>query len=338
MDSSIQADRASASAARHELQVLAHGCGTYQPDLAVISVTGRDRVRWLNGMISNNVRDLAPNHGIYSFVLNAQGQIQGDLYVFNLGETILLVMEEEQKGTLIPLLRRYIIMDKVELQDLSEQYITFFLLGPRSRQVLTDSGIHTQTPDTLSAIQSDWTGSSVIVIRGDNPCVPCFGVLVGSHKGDAFLDAIRKSGAEEVPPEAVEAFRVLCGTPRMGVDMRERTLPQETGQDRALNFSKGCFIGQEIVERIRARGSVHRTFSGFEMHGPEPAPGTKVQSDGKDVGEITSVARIATDTGERIIGLGYLRREFASHEKELTSGATKIRVSSLPFRELLMNN
>src|SRR5438046_10130694 len=85
-------------------------------------------------------------------------------------------------------------------------------------------------------------------------------------------------------------FRILRGIPKVGQDIRERALPQETGQERALNYTKGCYIGQEIVERIRARGNVHKTFMGFEVDGPVPARGTQIQSACKDAGKMPSIA------------------------------------------------
>ena len=99
------------------------------------------------------------------------------------------------------------------------------------------------------------------------------------------------------------------GIPRYGIDIRERDLPQETEQERALNFSKGCYVGQEIVERIRSRGQVRRKFTGFEVNGPLPSPGSKVLVDGKEVGEITSAASLPLSGGERRVALGYIRRE-----------------------------
>ena len=103
---------------------------------------------------------------------------------------------------------------------------------------------------------------------------------------------------------ALELLRIAAGIPRYGVDIRERDLPQETEQDRALNFSKGCYVGQEIVERIRSRGQVRRKFTGFEIDGPLPAAGSKIQVDGKDVGEITSAASLPVAGGERRGGAG----------------------------------
>jgi aminomethyltransferase len=138
-----------------------------------------------------------------------------------------------------------------------------------------------------------------------------------------------ESGAPGIHIEALEAFRILCGVPKIGADIRERTLPQETAQDRALNFNKGCYIGQEIVERIRARGAVHRVFTGFEVDGTIQ-PGSAIQSDGKDVGQITSVTTIPTQSGERVLALGYVRREHLA-SSALTAAGVKVRPVSVPF-------
>jgi folate-binding protein YgfZ len=155
------------------------------------------------------------------------------------------------------------------------------------------------------------------------------------------------AGATPVGSEALELYRIVRGVPRFGVDLRERDLPQETGQQHALNFAKGCYIGQEIVERIRARGNVHRTFIGFEVQGePDtptsaksallgdpvlPQPGTKVRANDKDVGEITSAARVPFPSGERTLALGYLRREVAAPGATVQIGDQSGTVAILPF-------
>jgi aminomethyltransferase len=141
-------------------------------------------------------------------------------------------------------------------------------------------------------------------------------------------DSLVQNGATPVGFEALELLRVAAGIPAFGQDIRERDLPQETSQLRALNFAKGCYVGQEIVERIRSRGAVHRQFSGFEIEGQAPAPGTKLQAGGKDVGELTSVAALPEG---RTIALGYVRREAGSPGSLLAAGAAKARVSALPF-------
>jgi len=139
------------------------------------------------------------------------------------------------------------------------------------------------------------------------------------------------SGAKSVSHGALDLVRVAAGVPRYGQDIRERDLPQETEQARALNFNKGCYIGQEIVERIRSRGAVHRKFAGFDVEGALPALGTKIQSDGKDAGEITSAAALPLADGDRKVALGYIRREVASPGRKLQAGDTMLSVSNLPF-------
>jgi aminomethyltransferase len=131
-------------------------------------------------------------------------------------------------------------------------------------------------------------------------------------------------------------LRVAAGIPRYGQDIRERDLPQETEQQRAVHFSKGCYIGQEIVERIRSRGNVHRKFTGFEVQGALPSLGTKIQSDGRDIGEITSVASLPLAGGERPVALGYIRREIATPGKQFQVGNTQLSVAALPFPEIFL--
>src|SRR5271165_2174391 len=126
--------------ARAQFQALLSGCGLFDlTGRAKIAVSGGDRVRWLNGMVSNNVRDLAAGHGVYAFLLNAQGRIQADLYVFQYGfqrgESLLVDMERGQRETVLQLFDRYIISDDVEIADISDQLTALGLTGPESRTV-----------------------------------------------------------------------------------------------------------------------------------------------------------------------------------------------------------
>jgi folate-binding protein YgfZ len=113
------------------------------------------------------------------------------------------------------------------------------------------------------------------------------------------------------------------------VDIRERDLPQETGQARALNFTKGCYLGQDIVERIRSRGAVHRQFSAFLVEGALPAPGVKILADEKEVGEVTSSADLPLPAGDRKVALGYLRREAVG--KSLRAGTAVLKPATVPI-------
>src|ERR1019366_8629036 len=127
---------------RAEFQSLLSGCGFYDLNWrAKIAVTGKDRVRWLNGMVTNNIRDLAPGHGVYAFVLNPQGHILGDLYAYNRGESLLLDTDQGQTEKLLATLRRYIIMDKVELVEASGRLTALGISGPKAQEVLNAAGI-----------------------------------------------------------------------------------------------------------------------------------------------------------------------------------------------------
>src|SRR2546427_5741670 len=126
---------------RVDFHALVSGCGVYKLDRAQIVLTGSDRVRWLNGMVTNNVRDLAQGHGVYAFLLNPQGKIQGDLYAFNRGESLLVETELAQVETVLQIFDRYIIMDDVEVENLTEKFAVLGVAGPRSGEVLDSLGL-----------------------------------------------------------------------------------------------------------------------------------------------------------------------------------------------------
>lgn len=310
-----------------KLTALFTGCGIYTPDRALVSLAGQDRVRWLNGMVTNNIRDLSVGHGVYAFVLNPQGHILGDLYVFNRGESLMLEIERAQLETLLSIFRKYIIMDKVQIEDLSDKLAVIGLAGATSANVLATLDIPTDLA-SLNSVDTTQKGISIILVRGDNPCVPNHEMFVEKDKAEAVWNTLLEAGAEAVQNGSLETFRILCGIPKFGQDIRERILPQETGQERALNFTKGCYIGQEIVERIRSRGAVHRMFMGFDLAEPVAA-GTKIQGEGKDVGEITSV--MADPLKGKQLALGYLRKEYAGGDKQLRAGEAIVKPVNLPF-------
>jgi aminomethyltransferase len=330
-----QENSAVVSDSQRELTAFFAGCGVYRLNTALFSITGRDRVRWLNGMVTNNIRDLAPRHGVYAFILNAQGHILGDLYVFNRGESLLAEIDRSQVEALLPLLKRYIIMDKVEIEDLSSEMSVIGVAGHHSAEVLASIGFDPAL-SSLEFVEARLNDVPVTLVRGDNPCVPNFELLVTTEQADSLINNLKQAGAEMVSNQSLETFRILCGIPKFGQDIRERTLPQETGQDRALSFTKGCYIGQEIVERIRARGAVHRMFSGFTLEGAVPSAGTKIQSEGRDVGELTTVA--AAPIKGKQVALGFLRKEFAGGDKVLTAGEAKVSAVPLPFKGIFELN
>jgi folate-binding protein YgfZ len=315
------------SDAAGELRALTSACGVF--DLgwrAKITVKGRDRVRWLNGMITNTIKDLAPDHGNYSFVLNAQGRILGDMYVYNRGEYLVLDTDRVQRETLINTLKRFIIMDQVELSGSDESLSAIGVCGPNADKVLAASGIDSSMLQPLEIRDMTVGDMTVTVARGSEQKPGWYEIWAGPEHLSRLWNMLVQGGAQPVGAEALELWRVVRGIPQYGADIRDRDLPQETGQTQALNFTKGCYIGQEIVERIRSRGQVHRRFTGFEFDGAMPAPG-KFEEQGRLVAEVTSVAHI----GSKKYGLGYVRRETGEPGARLNLGGIAATVVDPPF-------
>ncbi len=349
MNTSLQVSSSQASAipsdygdARAEFHALLSGCGIYDlKSQAKIRITGSDRVRWLNGMVTNNVRDLTPGHGAYCFLLNAQGHIQSDLYAFNLGESLLVDLDQSQREKVLQWFDHYIIADDVELADVSSQLTAIGLTGPNSRQILRTLGLLAIDSETsnlahLQFTDLEWRGLHLTLLRMGEEIKESWQLWISPDHVADLWKALTEAGGQPVGASALRWFRMARSTPRFGEDIRERDLPQETGQMRALNFSKGCYLGQEIVERIRSRGAVHRQFTAFLVEGALPEPGTKIVAaevapgkSGKEAGEVTSSAELPLPAGTKAFALGYLRREALG--KELRAGETRLHPTTVPI-------
>lgn len=315
-----------------EFAAITQSCGVY--DLGwrgKIIVTGEDRGRWLNGMVTNNVKDLPLGSGNYNFLLNAQGRIQGDMYVYNRGEYLLIDTERSQTEHITKTLDHFIIMDDVELTDATEKIASVGIQGPKAAEILKGIGIESSCPDPLTVCDLTWNGIGISVTRMTNEDYLTYEIWLAPENAGALWDALVAAGATPTGTEALEKFRVFAGVPKYGTDIRDRDLPQETEQKHALNFTKGCYIGQEIVERIRSRGNVHRMFIGFILDGPAERCAKIIVND-KEVGELTSVARVPVNNTEKVLALGYIRREAANAGAQVKVGQTTATVASLPFK------
>jgi folate-binding protein YgfZ len=319
-----------------EFAALRSNCGVYDLGYrAKISLTGGDRVRWLNGMVTNNVRDLQPGHGGYAFLLNPQGRILGDLYAYNRGDSIAVDTDRSQLEKILATFDHYIIMDDVEVKDISDQVTALGIAGTKAREVLVAAGIQIPEMQALEIAEAKCTCDcecmNCPVVRGDDPMIESYELWVAPGDVKKTWDALVLHGATPVGSEALELWRIVSGIPLYGVDIRDRDLPQETEQGRALNFNKGCYVGQEIVERIRSRGAVHRKFCGFSSDSDAGiTSGMKVSLAGKEVGEITSVASL--EAGQPLIALGYIRREVGVPGKEVLIGTAQAQIRELPFK------
>ncbi len=318
-----------------EFAAMINGVGIYDLGFrARISLTGEDRVRWLNGMVTNNIRDLAVGRGIYAFLLNAQGRILGDMNVYNRGESLVVETDHNQVEKLMATFNHFIIMDDVELENISDEQTALGLAGPKSRDLLNAVGIVVPELQPLQMItpqcKCDCDCLECVVVRGEDAEHESYEIWLAPKDVLKTWRALLAAGAMPVGSEALELQRIVAGIPLYGVDIRERDLPQETEQMRALNFNKGCYVGQEIVERIRSRGNVHRKFVGLVAEAAAAIEvGMKIVSEEKEVGEVTSVGMVATSSGKRTLVLGYIRREVGTG-REVMIGTARATVIQLP--------
>lgn len=319
------------SSARKELTSLLTDAGIF--DLGwrtLLRCAGEDRVRWLNGMVTNSVIDLKENSGCYAFVLNSQGKIQGDLDIYRLSESLWLETDRSQAETLQAFLDHYIIMDDVTLER-DDASTAIGIVGPRAKDLLIAAGFSSFPAGPMQRLEAQWRGAYSSVIATHAPLVPRYEIWIAPDHALDLWNALAAVGAVPCGAESVEQLRILEGTLAYGVDISSRDLPQETNQMRALHFSKGCYLGQEIVERIRSRGLVHRTFSGFQL-AEEVSAKTPLLVDGQPAGELTSIARIAIqDEDEYVVALGRIRMEVLERKAKLTAAGVSATPCALPF-------
>jgi folate-binding protein YgfZ len=266
---------------------------------------------------------------VYAFLLNPQGHILGDLYAYNRGDYLLVETDQSQAEKVFATFDHYIIMDDVELTNISAKLTAVGLAGPRSRRVLEAAEIAVPELEPLELRDLVWQQVGLTLVRGENEHRESYEIWLAPENVNKLRDALIQAGAGPVGSAALELYRIASGIPRYGQDIRERDLPQETEQTRALHFNKGCYVGQEIVERIRSRGGVHRYLVRLAIDAREPPPpGTKIAAGDKEVGEITSAAY--SPAAGQVVALGYVRLGEFPKEAPLAAAGAKVEISASP--------
>lgn len=281
---------------------------------AIWMAGGRDRVQYLHNVTSNDIKSLAQDRGTLALLLNPQGRILAELEIYALAEKLLLRSHAAQRERTLATLKKYIIGSKVEIEDVTEQMGSFAIEGPRAAEAVRQ--ICGAEIEGLAAM-------SIQEIEIDkNPCR----LLLRSHFGAAGaeilasrehlaalwckgLAAVRKLGGAPIGMTALNALRLEAGVPWFPVDFNEAMIPHEAALENThVSFNKGCYTGQEIVERVRSRGHVNRKRVSLKFSTSDaPAAGTKLRAGGNEVGIVTSAAY--SPSTQSAIGMGYVRRE-----------------------------
>jgi glycine cleavage system T protein len=303
---------------------------------ARLAATGADHVTFLHNMLSNDVKGLVPGQGTHATLLDIKGHILADLRVYRERDQIVLETDADLVSKVMQTLERYIIMDDVTLRPL--ELFGVALQGPGSSALLgkiVDADVPSLDREYDHAEAKLPDGERVRVVKASSTGEDGYEIWADAGTVPHVWEAVRcASGNFEARPcgtEALETLRIEAGIPRYGAELGEDTLPLEAGLLSALSFTKGCYIGQEVVERTRSRGHVNWMLAGFFVQADAPPPaGEKLFLEGKEMGEITSAC--ISPTLRKTVALGYVRREASDLGTRLASASgTLVEVTRLPF-------
>lgn len=303
---------------------------------AFFKFMGPDRVRYLNAVLTNNIRDLQPGQGIPSLLLNPQGHILAELDTYAMAGHLLVGTYAMIRERTAATLDKFIIMDDVALEDVTEQFGVVSIEGPVSAKIISAlGGPPLELMSELSHIETQIAGISCRLVRRSPGGIPGAEFIVPRDLlpklWQALVDGARANGGGPIGYDALSAVRLEAGIPWFGYDFDETNIPHEAGLETShISYTKGCYTGQEIVERVRSRGHVNRRRVGVTFSGETiPAAKTPLLAGGAEVGFVTRAA--FSYALERPIGMAYIRREHNSVGSKLTWAGGEAEVIELPI-------
>lgn len=308
-----------------------------------VCLLGADGKKFLHGQVTNDVNALQTWQGCYAAVITAKGKMQSDLNIYILENEILLDFEPGLARSVTERLDKYIIADDVQLVDVAPHYGLLSVQGPKAADVIRKLELNFVFPPSafaVSSVKNEMLGE-LYLMNQPRAGKTGFDLFVPTNAlgavADKLVAAAKELGGCACGWNALEIARIEAGIPRFGADMDETNLPPEAGLDtRAVSYSKGCYIGQEVIARIRTYGQVAKALRGLRL--PDnlktlPQKGDKLLREGKEVGYITSA--IASPTFKANIALGYVRREANQIGTELVvrmkEEEAAVEVAVLPF-------
>lgn len=300
---------------------------------ALIAVVGGDRSRWLDGMVSNEVRSLGPElSGCAAVVLTRTGRVVSDLHVLWRPQELWLELDAAAAGPTRAHLEKFIIADDVRLEERSAA-ARLALEGPAARAVLEAAGADLPLIAPDCCAESALGSTRLLIAAYGWSGEPAFQLFAEEGAEETLARALVETGAAlgliEADPEALEILRIEAGVPRFGAELDETVLPDEARLDRAVSTTKGCYTGQEVVARLRSQGQLSHHLVGLRIDGDSPLPkGTEIRVGDRRVGEVTS-ACLSPAAGS--IALGFVRRPHHEPGTAVSAGGLAARVAPLPF-------
>ncbi len=311
----------SVATAHDAYRTLTAGCGLFdRSERGKLALTGADAKSFLQGQVTNDVEGLADGDGCYAAFLTPKGKMLGDLRILDAGDEVLLDTERVALQELFNMIRRFSVGYDVELHKRTLESGLLSLIGPESDAIVpAPDAEHAHRPSEVGGIR-------LRAIRTDVG----IDLLCDSDQTGQLRAALEDRGAVSVAESAAEVVRVERGRPRYGVDLDETVIPEEAGlNERAVSFTKGCYVGQETVARLHYRGKPNRHLRGLVLSAPSET-GTELRLGERVVGKLTSAAQ-SPKFGT--IGLALVRREAAPGTTVTVGddGAASARVTELPF-------
>jgi len=283
---------------------------------AITTLTGPDRARYLNAIVTNNTQSLNEGTGTVTLLLNPQGHILAEFEVYALKDRMILLSHASVRQRTNATLDKYIIMDDVKMEDMTDRMGTIAIEGPRAGMVISQmTGVALENQPEFSSreVKVDWVPCRVI--RRSHFGEPGAEILANrEHLGRLWRTlhaSVYALGGAAIGMKALNALRLQAGVPWFPLDFNDSVIPHEAGLESThISFSKGCYTGQEIVERVRSRGHVNRRRVDLRFSTTvAPIPGTKLRAAGTEAGHVTSAA--FSPAAGTAIGMGYVRREQA---------------------------
>ena len=299
-------------------------------DRGRVRLTGGDRLSYLQGLLTNDVAALRGGEGCYAALLTPQGRMISDMRVHETGDAVFLVVPISTAARVAAHLADFIFSEDAQVADVSSTIAEMTVVGPRAAEI---AGV-TLPPSGNRRLAV--AGVEVLAVRNDELAVPAVDVLVENERMPYLLATLAEAGIAPVDEALFETLRIEAGTPRFGVDMDESTIPLEAGiEERAVSFSKGCYVGQEVIVRVMHRGGgrVARKLVGLAFPGDAQVPGrgAQLRSGDRQAGAVTSAA-FSPALGHAI-ALGYVHRDFTAPGTplDLADGGGSAVVVSVPF-------
>ena len=305
-----------------------------------LRMTGADRQRFLHRVVTNEVEELDAGEGVYACMLTPQGKIISDMTVYVRAEELLIDVEPGMEGILRETLDRYAIIDDMEIEDVTARYGLIGVYGRRSEECIRAlAGPVGPLPEEGNA-EIEWNGVPLTVARSRRTGETDYDIYVPAESREetwrALLAAEGDASCVPIGYETLEVLRVEAGIPRCTAELDDRIIPNEAVKDRAVSFTKGCYIGQEPVVMMEHRGRPNRLLSGLVIEG-ETLPGRNavIQQDGKEAGWVTTAVHGRATDG--IIALGFVRRRFRESggrvDVAVAGGLAGAELVDLPFFE-----